>query len=751
MSLEKRFIKATVSYNTFDAPVPAYYFRRSFTSDRECSARLTVAVCGFYELYFNGQKITRGFLSPYISNTNDYIYYDEYDVTLDEGENVIGILLGNGFQNNPGGFIWDFDKASYRSAPMFALSVNRNGEEEKILLESDESFRIAPSPIRSDDYRFGEYYDANFEIDGWAQKGFDDSAWESAMQALPPMGELRVADVAPIIKECELKPVSVTPCNGGFIYDFGQSNAGVCRLRIKGKKGQKIELQHADALNEGELNIKQIWFVTDKWERDKEIVHKDTYICKGDGIEEYQPSFTYHGFRYVKVDGITEEQATNDLLTYVVYHTELNSRGDFSCSHEITTKLQELTRRSITSNFHHFPTDCPQREKIGWTADAALTCETALINFDPERNYREWMRNFRKAQRENGSLPRIVPTGGWGFEQSNGPAWVGVLAYIPYYTYIYRGETEMITDSEQSFLSYLRYIRSRTDEKGLLAIGHGDYCHVGGLKPKAPLVLTDTVISMDIANKMADMFDSVHMKEQAIFARGEAAKYREAIRANLIDYATMRAAGECQSSQAMCLYYGVFEETEKQAAFEELLKMIHELDDHIDIGVLGGRVIFHVLSQFGYSDLAFKMITREDYPSYGNWIKRGATTLWETFLPDEAFSSMNHHFWGDISAWFIKCLAGIRLNPTKHNVNEVEIKPCFVSALDSANAYHIAPKGRIAVSWERKDGDIILNAEIPEGMTAVAVLEKGFLFKEGMTETRYIVSGTYEICVCLSR
>ena len=735
------FIKATEKYNTFEERIPAFYFRKVFSSPQEGTATITVAVCGFYELYFNGARITKGFLSPYISNTNDYIYYDAYTVTLDAGENAIGILLGNGFQNNPGGYIWDFDKADFRSAPMFAMTITQG---QQTLLHSDEKFKIAPSPIRSDDYRFGEYYDANYEIEGWNQKNFDDSDWKNALPATAPKGELRPANVAPIIKEKEMKPVDIFPCgDGGYIYDFGESNAGVCRLRIHGTKGQKIELQHADSLKEEDLDLAQIWFVQDSWERDKHIVHKDTYVCSGIGIEEYQPTFTYHGFRYVKVSGITEKQATSELLTYLVYHTELNTRGDFSCSDSVATTLQEMTRRSIVSNFHHFPTDCPQREKNGWTADAALSCEAALINFDPERNYREWMRNICKAQRKDGALPGIIPTAGWGFHWGNGPAWDCVLAYIPYYTYIYRGETEMITDSAQSFLAYLRYLRTRCDGKGLLSIGLGDWCHVGGIQPKAPLILTDSVMAMDIATKMAEMFDAIEMHQPADFARNEAANYKKAIRANLINFDTMSALGDCQSSQAMCLYYGVFCESERQVAFDKLLEMIHAMNDHIDVGVLGGRVLFHVLSEFGHSDLAFKMITRDDYPSYGNWLKRGATTLWENFLPDRV-SSMNHHFWGDISAWFIKRIVGIQLNPEKNNVNTLKIKPSFIDALNYASAYHDAPSGRIEVSWRREGQGIILDVKIPKDICVMVELEPQHCFEDEQT-SKSVVSGTYKI------
>jgi alpha-L-rhamnosidase len=193
----------------------------------------------------------------------------------------------------------------------------------------------------------------------------------------------------------------------------------------------------------------------------------------------------------------------------------------------------------------------------------------------------------------------------------------------------------------------------------------------------------------------------------------------------------------------MALYYGAFEKSERELAFAELLKMIHACDDHMDVGVLGGRVIFHVLTAFGCSDLAFRMITREDYPSYGNWLSRGATTLWEDFRPEKV-SSMNHHFWGDISAWFIKCLAGIQLNPENRDVNELRIKPSFIHALDEVSAYHVAPAGKISVSWKRSGEEILLSVEIPYGVSATAVLEPGYCFENGET-TRPIVTGTYKL------
>lgn len=745
MDYPEKFIKATHEYNTLEKNVPAPYIRKSFISDVKTTAKLIIAACGFYELYINGIRHTKGFLAPYISNPDHYIYCDEYEVTIDEGENVIGILLGNGFQNNPGGYIWDFDKAAYRSAPMVAVRLEyKDKNNERIVIESDSSFKTHSSPIRSDDYRFGEYYDANYEIKGWNEKGFDDSEWSCVTETRPPRGTLKLCSAEPIKKETELKPVKVIKEGDSYVYDFGMVNAGICRLNISGAKGQKIEMRFGEILQDGKFFINNMWFVRDFWERDKNIAHRDTYICSGAEHETYTPTFTYHGFRYVKVTGITEEQANESLLTYLVIHSDIKTRGGFTCSDDVVNKLQEITRRSDISNFHYFPTDCPQREKNGWTADAALSCEHMLLNYEPEHSYREWLNNIRKAQNEKGALPGIIPTSGWGYEYVNGPAWDCVLAYLPYYVYKYRGKTEMIKESTHAFMAYLHYLSTRTDSDGLVHFGLGDWCHVGGLKPpKAPLEVTDTIMSMDIADKMAFMFGAVGCKAEQEYAKSLALNFRNAIRKNLIDFDTMLAAGNCQSSQAMCIYYNIFEPNEVQKAFQRLLDLIHKENDHMDVGVLGGRVIFHVLSKFNYSDLALKMIARPDFPSYGNLIERGATTLWESFLADR-YASTNHHFWGDISAWFIKCLAGIQFNPNGNDINRLEIRPSFVDALDSAEGFYDAPTGRIVSSWKKENAGVILSLSIPEQIDATAILAPGFMFDNGASR-RKVCSGEYKI------
>ena len=737
MNLPKNFIRAGENYCSIEKNVPAPYFRKAFKIRNIKSvneAEIVICGLGFYELYVNGVNITKGLLAPYVSNPDDIIYYDKYNILpyLIKGENVIGVCLGNGFQN-PLVFNWEFRDVKWRGAPQFALRCNmkyKSGEETSF--ESDESFKTAPSPILFDDRHYGEYYDGRLEIPGWNLPGFNDKKWKYSQKAPMPRGEGRICQAEPIVKTREIKPVSVVKEDDGYRYDFGENMAGLSRLRVVSHTpGQKITLIHGETLVDGKFFWQNIKF------DDNDMIQKDIYYCKGTGeIEEYMPRFTYHGFRYVLVKGINPEQATSALLTYEVYNSDLKECGGFECSDDIVNKLQQATRRSDLSNFYYFPTDCCHREKNGWTADAALSSEHVLINLTAGNSYKEWMRNISKAQNEFGALPGIVPTGGWGFAWGNGPAWDNVIVYLPFYTYKYTGDREILEIAAPIVWKYLNYILGRRDSRGLVEIGLGDWCPVGRIEDQyiCPLVFTDSVLTMDIAQKAALIFEALNMTHQSRFATEMAADIKNSVRKYLVDKDKMVAIGNCQTSQAMALYYNIFEGGERTKAFENLVEIISRDDEHINLGVLGARVIFHVLTAFGRSDLAYKMIARTDFPSYGNWIARGATTLWETHQPEGGrILSLNHHFWGDISSWFIQALAGIRYNPHNDDLAEVDIRPSFVPQLNSAAGYHICKYGKISSEWIRIGKDIQLTIKIPAGMRGRITLENGWLFENGNT------------------
>ena len=746
MDFPLNFIKAGDKFTTVEEHVPAPYFRRNFTADREAaSAELIITGLGYYELYVNGKKITKGPLAPYRSNIDDYIYYDSYNIAseLSAGKNVIGIMLGNGIRNAPGAYIWDFEKARFRGAPITAFSLTvkyKDGSGETVV--SDTETLTAPSPVIFDDLHFGEYYDARLEIPGWNMPDFDDSGWSRAVPAEPPRGEARLCGADPITVRSVIKPVSVTKyTDDSYIYDFGVNTAGLCRLRINGTEGQEVLMRYFETFVDGEP-----YFRNNRFDSDDRF-QEDEYYCSGKGTEEYTPHFTYHGFRYVLVSGITAEQATSELLTYLEMGSDIKKTGDFRCSDGTVNKIQEATVRSDTSNFFYFPTDCPQREKNGWTADASLSAEQVLLNLSPEKSYKEWMRNIYKALNDRGQLPGIIPTGGWGYHWGNGPAWDNVIVYIPYYTYKYCGDRQMLEELAVPLMRYLNYLFTRLDDKGLIAIGLGDWCQVGLIEDqfKTPLVVTDTILTCDIAEKAAFIYGELGMEAQKRFALSLAERTRDAFRGNLIDKASLTVEGGTQTGQAMALFYGMFTEEEKARALDVLVKYIHDADDHFDTGVLGGKVIYRVLAENGYVDLAYKMITRPDYPSYGNWIARGATTLWEAFHPENGrILSLNHHFWGDVSAWFYIYLAGMKINPTCRDTTEVDIKPCFAEALSEVSAYHDMPDGKISVSWNRNGGKITLAIKAAEKLHGKIGLPAGYAFEDGNTE-KELKSGNYTV------
>lgn len=737
------FITASKKSNSLEKNIAAPYLRKSFVlQNKPKKALLTIAVCGLYEVYVNGKNITKGFLAPYRSNPNHYVFLDEYNVSelLVKGDNVIAFVLGNGMQNSVVG-TWDFNKFSWKSAPKVSFDLKieyADGKTENIV--SDIDVKVAKSPIYFDDFHLGEYYDARKEIKDWNKVSFDDSAWENAIITEKPNGELCPCEAEPIVARAEYKAVSVTPFESGYIYDFGTNDAGVCKLEINGERGQKIEMFHFETFKEGNpfLDIRV---------EDAESFQKDIYVCSGEGEERYMPRFTYHGFRYVYVKGITKSQATKNLLTFIAMSSDIKQIGKFVCDNEVVNRIQSATLLSDISNFYYFPTDCPHREKNGWTADIALSAEQMLLNFAAEKSFKTWLKNVYKAMKPSGQLPGIIPTGGWGYEWGNGPAWDCVLVCLPYFVYKYRGDESIFEGLAEPLEKYINYLYGKLNEKSLIEFGLGDWCQPNRKCEEdysTPLVVTDSIISADIAKKAAFIFDKLGLQKQKDLALALNQKLISAIRINLYDTKNCIAFSKTQTAQAMAIYYGIFKEEEKTRAVENLVKIIRQNNDFMDVGVLGARVIFRVLAENGYAMLALKMITRPEHPSYGNWIKRGATTLWEAFWKENGrILSMNHHFWGDVSAWFYTYLAGININPTVSDIKHIDIKPCFVDDINNVESTIKLPYGELSVKWLRIDGGVALTIDFPNGAYGKLKLSDNYTDIKGNNEV-VLVSGKNE-------
>lgn len=733
--LSDKFITLTEKFTTFDEAVNAPMLRRCFTlAKKPQKAEINICGLGFYVLWINGKNITKGALAPYISNPDQIKYYDNYDVTdeLTEGENVIGVFLGNGMQNCDTR-VWDFYKSPFRSSPKLALSYEENG---KVIFEADERFKGAPSPITYDDLRSGERYDARLEQEGWNKAGFDDSGWQPAIKAVTDKGEKKICTAPPILPYKELKAVSVRKAmSNGYVYDFGENNAGTARLKIQGKRGQTVDIYFGEIANEEGVQQRNIHIGNSP----EDFVQHVRYTLKSDEPEEYTPYFIYLGYQYAEVRGITPEQAGLDLLTYVVMSSQAESAGEFTCSDEIVNRLQANVLRSDRSNFFYFPTDCPHREKNGWTGDAALSAQQFLMNLDLSESLTEWMHSVCLAQRADGAFPGIVPTGGWGFDWGNGPAWDIVITSVPYMLYKINGNLDCFIECAAAVEKYIDYIPTKLDENGLAAYGLGDWCEVNGNTGGAvstPLVITDTLTLLNLCKQAQTLFNAIGDAKRAQKCKTLFDNLRAAFRKHHFDENTKSVIPATQAGQAMAMYYGAVDKSEMPEALIRLKELIAKFDGHFQVGVLGARVLFRVLSDYGETELAYRMITRPDYPSYAYHVLLGATTLWETFRPmtvkhqftkwlftnsDKLSSgSLNHHFWGDVSGWLFEAIGGIRINPDMTDYRDVVIDPKFVSALDYAAATHVYKGyGELKVEWARRSGDVELKVFVPDGINAV--------------------------------
>ncbi len=754
MDYPNTFICAGSDFSTFTHFVPAPYMRRSFTLTRKPrGCRLWVTGLGFYRVWVNGKEITKGLLAPYISNPDQLVYFDRYDIApyLTAGENVLGFQLGNGMQNAPGGTVWDFQKAPWRGAPKLCFALDQG---RRRLLESDTFVKTAPSPVLFDDLRCGVHYDARKEIPGWNRPGFDDSGWADAQIAPAPKGQKRLC-VAPPVRPTGrvLRPVSVKPAGirpgmephrlvrdipgdaemsrTGLLFDFGENNAGYCRLKIKGEPGQKIELQFAEFETNGDIDYTNINFYPDGF------AQRDVYYCGGEE-EVFEPPFTYHGFRYCLVSGLYPEQVTHDALTYVICSSDQAVTGGFRCSDETANTLYEMAERSDRANFFYFPTDCPHREKNGWTGDAALSAQHMLMTIDCEKSNLEWMRCIRAAQKPDGSIPSIVPTDEWGYPGC-GPAWDAVITEVPFMTWLYTGNRRILKENAAAIDRYLRYAAAKRNAEGLVDYGLGDWCPVGG-QQKVCTEYTCSVSLMMSAFTASRIFHILSQTKRRGDAATLALELSAAIRRKYIDSDRCVAESGCQSAQAMAIRSGLFTPRECGAARRYLVQSIHENGDFLDVGILGARSLFHALTQAGEADLAYHMITRPEYPSYGHFIDVGLTALPESFEVGSGHTdnaSANHHMFGDIKGWFISDVAGLNWGGMLTGYNEppcLFVQPQFIKKLTFAEAWFRSPVGELGVKWERRSDAILLTVTAPMDLCVKVCLPAGWRLKEPAPE-----------------
>jgi len=696
-----------------DAPIePAPLLRKTFSLDKKIErATAYISGLGYYELTLNGQKVGDHVLDPKFTRYDRRVLYVTYDLTrqLKNGNNAMGVMLGNGWYNyhvkNP----WSFDTAPWRAKPKMLLQLEiafADGTTQTII--SDESWKYSTGPIQFDGMLSGEVYDARLEKEGWNTAGYDDSKWGAAKVVDAPKGKLSAQMVQPIRVTEVLKPVKVSqPKPGVYLYDMGQNIAGTARLAVTGPAGTEVKIQYAELLHDdGTLNPDRIKVFCQSAE-----FQTERYVLKGKGTEIWQSRFMYHGFQYVQVTGFPGEPKLANLEALVM-HTDLENAGTFECSNELLNKIQHCTRWSYLNNFHGHPTDCPNREKIGWTGDAHVAAETGLYNFDASAAYTQWMLDFKDEQRDSGELPGIVPTGGWGYQWGGGPGWTSAYVLIPWYMYQYRGDIRILAEHYENLKRYVDYLTSMA-KNGIVGIDPGDWSVA---KTETPVEVTSTGYYYCDAVIVSKMAGILGRQDDATKYTQLAASIRKAFNRDFLNGQTKQYANGSQTALSCALYQGLVEPADVDAVLGNLIANVEMQGNHLDCGILGTKYLLHVLANNGRADVAFKVTAQTTQPSWGYWIKQGATTLWEKW--DDSDGSHNHVMFGDVSAWFFKSLAGIRPDESGPGFKKIIIKPAIVGDLTWVKCGYDSIHGKIVSNWQRDGDKLTMDVTIPANTTA---------------------------------
>ncbi len=654
-----------------EAPI----FRKEFDAKAGVSKAVLYACgLGLGMYYVNGKKVTDEVLLTPLTRFDKRLLFNEFDVTalVQEGGNCVGVELGNGWYNDIGA-VWDFEKADWRHHPKLILQLDvtyADGSVESIV--SNSSWKASTGALVYNHVRHGEKYDARLEKCGWNTFGYNESDWCDTFVCRSPGGIMYLAVHTPI----RITGTFNVQKKIGNVLDFGQNMSGWVKIKGKGNAGDTVTLIYSERQNDdGTLDTENINAF-----RAGEQPHTDIYIFKGEGVEEYAPKFVYHGFRYVEVQGAPEGL---EVIAEVV-HTDFTIVGEFECSDDMLNKIHMLGRWATLTNFHGIPTDCPHREQNGWTGDALISTDQALMNYDIVSCYKKWLNDFKDVQRPSGQIPGIVPTSGWGYNWGSGPAWDSAMVQIPYLIYNYTGDKSAIEQMWDNNELYMGFMDSMAEDY-IVNYGLGDWLPPKGAKI-CPEVVTDT--GYYYANAMFMAKSAKAIGKCAAKYEELAANIKAAFRAKFIKDGIVES--DSQTSTACAIYWGLYNQDEIPAAAAHLNELVKEKDYHIDCGILGTKYIFTALSENGYIDTLYKMVTNPTMPSYAYWVHQGMTTMGEEW---DMTNSRNHHMFSEVCLWFYKHVAGIRLSP-----EGLVIRPYFISELDWVKAKH----KDISVCWNKE-------------------------------------------------
>lgn len=602
----------------------AIYIRKIINVDEVITpALLNICGLGLFTLFINGKKVSDRVLEPGFAQYDKEILYCSYLVNnyLKPGDNEIEVVLGEGWYSQSCIDEWWFYKAPWRGDLKLLFELDLNGK----TIVSDESWNYSYGEIISDCLRVGEVHDFNFVKE-----------YKNVVIMDAPEGKLIPSQITPIKEVEEISPKLVNETQEDYIYDFGKNMAGYCKVLLSGPKGSVIKVSYSDRLENGKVdnksNSQYIYNESFDYQTDK-------LICSGKD-DFYVPRFVYHTFRYVTV---SKPCNIKDIKAYFV-HTDFSRTGYFECSDEIINKLYDMSIQAIRSNFHSYPTDCPHREKNGWTGDAQLSLIPSIYNFNMQESYRKWLRDIVASQKENGQIPCLVPTSGWGYDWGSGPAWDVAFFTITEALYDYYDDIQIVKEVYPSLAKYFNHMTSRLVDN-LLLVGLGDWNFPKNIKfDVCPTELTCSCYYLQMAKILKKFSNFLEIDDNGLYDR----KIKETKDAIIKKYKNEKSL----TGLAALTFFDIEDHV------DDICSYLKEHDYAPHFGILGNKYIFSILGKYGKIDEGVNILLRKDYPSFRYWIDHGQTTLCEDF---ELTNSLNHHMFSPIIEFMSRYILGIEI------------------------------------------------------------------------------------------
>jgi alpha-L-rhamnosidase len=709
---------------------PSPYLRKKFTAPKPVArARIYVTALGLYELWLNGKRIGIDHFTPGWTDYNKRLQVQTYDVTalVTQGDNALGAILGDGWFQGKVGYLGRSTR--YGTGPVrLKLQLELEYTDgQKQTIASDGSWKVATGPILFSDNLDGETYDARLEMPGWDGAAFDDSSWRPATILADDARNL-VADATAgvqVIQEIAAKSVKAT-AGGTYVFDLGQNMVGWARLRMKGSAGTRATLRFAEVLNPDG---------TPYYANLRGAKATDQYVFKGGGADEvYEPRFTFHGFRYVELSGVSQAPAL-DAVTGIVAHSAMTPTGTFATSSSMINQLQSNIVWGQKGNFFSVPTDCPQRdERLGWMGDALIFVRTATFNMDVASFYTKWMRDVDDGQTPAGAFGNVSPS----VDQSGTPAWGDAGVIVPWTIYQAYGDTRILEEHYPAMVRWVEYIRGVSTNslwQSSRGSDFGDWLSIADDTDKAVLASAFYAHSADLVSRAAAALkkDADAQKYAALFETIKTAFNQAYVSPN------GTITSDTQTVYALALRFNLLPANLRPAAVSMLDAGVTRHGGHLSTGFVGVSHLLPGLASGGKLDRAYQLLNNDTYPSWGYAIRKGATTIWERWdgiqengqFQDPGMNSFNHYSFGSVGEWMYATVAGIELDEAHPGYKEFAIRPRPGGGLTSARASFESIHGTIVSDWTVNGSNFVLRITVPVNTSAVVYLPYGTNVREG--------------------